>query len=261
MRTAKTPRAASCARVCRDTLAMAQLAWKRCTRRRCVRGATWTTRTALPGTSRLPARGLRRVSAEHRSRRSRRAGFTCLVALEVPSAASHPYFSYEPFHSFPPPSAARHPYFPLHVSSLSPLPADATLSLNCRGLVLAMAEQVCVCEWSLTGAVSRAVAPSPQVYYNDLYEYHIPSRTWTDLSSPSAPRVRAGGGMAVFDGKLYVFAGRFAGDSKCFARPCSRKRCCVCVWWRCLASCVCLCPPLQPCAACGIFLASRSRPC
>lgn len=62
------------------------------------------------------------------------------------------------------------------------------------------------------------------VHQRDFYEFHIASRSWTDLSSDSAPSIRAVCGVAVADGKVYVFAGRFALDSECSLCPSSRTR-------------------------------------
>lgn len=64
------------------------------------------------------------------------------------------------------------------------------------------------------GGVTGAFGAGPIV--NEHHVYDISTRTWTDLTSPTAPRARQDFKMAALDNALYVFGGRpDNGGSKC----------------------------------------------
>eukprot|EP00961_Rhodomonas_salina_P270290 3651284-Rhodomonas_salina.3 len=73
-------------------------------------------------------------------------------------------------------------------------------------------------------SVACVAGGATQTHLNDFYEYHIRSRTWTQLFAQNPPPIRASHGMAAVDGKIYVFAGRSLPNSKCSACPRSRTR-------------------------------------
>eukprot|EP00961_Rhodomonas_salina_P279616 3777235-Rhodomonas_salina.1 len=63
---------------------------------------------------------------------------------------------------------------------------------------------------AMTTVHSRPALRQQRECASDLHQYDIPSRVWTDLSSPSAgttPSARAGMGFAAWNSKLYIFGG------------------------------------------------------